>query len=235
MGTADEDELERLHRAAFTRGATDQDLEALADALAVEQRTRQPEPAPSEEPAPESADASEPTAASRAPLTARRAWTLRAAVLGVVALLAGGAGGWTLHDVATGPPESATLAAFSGLPVVDNPWPDALTHADSRLLGETSGMRFVGSTGSAPDTFPGPSGSLVCLMVLADDLDAGACTPLERFLAEGVSFSVAGPDGPRTFHWGPDGPPGMVACAPEAWLVTCPAGFSPPSVPTLAP
>lgn len=243
MGDGGDAELERLRRAAFARGGTERDLAALADALDAARAAPPVEEAADQRAEPEAEQAAEPAGeavppaeSAPAPVGSRRAWTVRTAVLGIVALLAGGAGGWVLRDLATAPPVPSVLAAFASLPEAENPWPDSLTHADSRLLGEADGTRFIGTTGIAPDPFPGPSGALVCLWVEDDDAVAGgACTSRDRFLTSGVSFGVSGPDFARIYAWPPDGPPGVVVCAPAQWLVDCPAGLTTPTVPTLAP
>lgn len=234
MGTADEDELARLQRAAFARGGTEEDLEALADALAAEDAVGEPVVDPGVERVQAPGETIEPTASVEPP-TGRRAWTVRLAALGLVALVAGAAAGWMLRDAVAGPAQSPTLAAFAGLPEAENPWPESLTHADSRLLGEIGGVRFIGTTGTSPANFPGPPGPLVCLHIEDGEAGGGSCTTRERFEAAGLWVGLSTAAAQRTYFWGPDGPPAILVCDPQRWLVNCPAEFNSPTVPTLAP
>lgn len=220
MADPGDQELERLRRTAFARGATDADLAALDDAMhaqvrAIKTADSMEEPSRPDDEAPLIDEAHR----------ARRRRSLVAAVLGVVCVVAAAAGGWIVRGLA-GDSETSALEVFETLPAAEGYTfvSHDLENADSRLLGEIGDAVFIGTLGNAPNGQLGLTGPMVCLWVQRDELGGGGCTLRDQFLENGVSFTLSGPNvASTTYYWGPDGPPGIVVCPQVDWTTNgCP-------------
>jgi hypothetical protein len=217
-------ELARLQAAAFSRGATEQDVEALARFVA-----RRVEPDASEQPK----AASDPGVLASSPPSAgdplphpvplpRRSAILLVAIA-AAALVGGIAIGWFGATTAN---QSATRVAPS-LAVFDDDrgrvdaaevFSGPLEDAQVRRLGVLEGVELFGVVGTAPPDAPGLSGDQVCLeMRLPDGSGSAGCTTRESFDREGVAVG----DGTRVIAWGPTGPPAILPCFPHEWPDAC--------------
>lgn len=208
--------------AAYRAALDDQAARAAAEEPPeVEPRVAETPPA---EPAVEEPGVEEPGVAA-APSGARR---ILAAVAAAVALLVIGAGvGWGLGVVTRESPTASpsVLERWNELPETARPFEDGtIRDPDSRFLGEVAGLRLVGTVGTGTEGIFANQ-TVVCLGVRYPDGSAGgACAIREHFERDGITLGTGGASGSSTFFWGPDGPPAMVPCFPQAWLESCPAG-----------
>lgn len=158
----------------------------------------------------------------------RRHRTVTVAAIGVIALAAGIAVGW-FAGTGTARPTVAdapnVLDRWEDLPEVE---PVGEHHSvrdgDTRLLGEIEGEVFTGTIGSGADDFFRDQ-ELVCLDVRRDDdTGVGSCAPRHLFEEHGIWITASGSGWRAAYVWTAYSPPARVSCAPDDWLLSCPAG-----------